>query len=1216
MPNSLVRQQFSQGWNPSQDAINGSPEALLRMDNLRPDETGALTLAKGFKNINGSQFPGFVHSVWASQVTNIKHRFVGLSTGQVLHDSGGGGFGDEVISAGNPARARFSSILGSIFVSSGAKKAKTDGTTTRKWGVETPNAKVECVINNQPSFDVSGADGGGNFSTWELAEGVNFVNSGTYAQADTDPDTFRIIMGNNYGTKDFTAWPGGGKSTDTDTFNMLVRIGDTTSLTRVRIEFLLGEVSDLSTGSSEDYYWTEWEHDTSGVEFVEGINAYTKLTRERSAFVKQGTNNDLSWANVGAIRVTFVCSTSNLAVNVQDIKWSGSTLGPLNSPVDYIQVNVRDDGTYVAKSAISPKFDQFLTTSNASAQLTPVASTDTQINQKWFFRRGGLLQSFTRIGVLNLTTGIYTDSTGATQASSGTIIDTCPDQAAQDLNILANERTISMQDVPDEIFGIVDGIYYERAVMCTQGEILLSERLNPDAVDNGIRLRVSGDRTESLFWIEKLSESTLLVASSKTFYLLSGTLVDLPDGSVDAKIVAIGESHPPLGLEYAVDSNRIFYVASDGIRETNGGQSILISPQLNELFKRDVLGTNRYEIAQIAIYTNALTVYPISIANGQIFVSLPLTSGERQMFVYHILSQTWRLQENNAICLFREEDGTLIGGYGSPGDYYIKILDYGSTIDTTPGSGGLGVGQRVFLQTIWDSNQQPRNRKDAYTLKLQIDTGGQNVNVYLSGDNGGFALVGVVNSDGIGDFSFDIFDNFTQVYGLGFRYSLRLTSDFVLTNFRLTMFAIEYDPRPEQQTHLRILPTNLGSYARKRFTNFAFVIDTLGNTVNFNPSIDNTNVESVDSFIHGTKLTFVYYFRTEQIGTDIGGLISATGVENSSYPGVFEFYGINLEEIVSEKLPVPTKFLRIPNTNYGTPNRKRHSSYKFQIDTRGQDVRFTPILDGVSLTPATYNTSGKITVEYYFSTDTTGIDIGGTLASLSSTPFEFYGTIAPQDVEVLPPRLKEFRIPENNFGVASKKRVRTLPLGINTNGHDVVYTPIVDGSSGTPTILNSATRKTLFHYFDTDSFGVDYSGELTGDFPFEFYGMMKPEVVEILPVSKLFDQIGPVHFARIGKIVGFRVRIITGEVVLPWSIYAQDQQICYGSLTTVADVDDVYEEEFLTKSRNTTITRFTLGPTTVPFNRYWVEFKVNFGSAGNNTEIKWIKTGAQDSKFA
>lgn len=1198
---TLTREQFPAGWTPSADPTNGNPDGLVRMDNCRLDKLGSVTLNRGFKNVS-SLFPGFVHSIFSRQVSNVKHRFVGLSTGEVLRDSGSDSYANSVLTGGNPARARFAGVLGSIFVASGEKKKKFDGTNTYNWGIETPGSPVGCTINNQPAFDVSGADGSGNFSSWEAPEGENLVNTSTYAQADTNADTLRVILGCNYGTKDFTAWPGGPISTDNDTFNMVVRIGETTNLERIRIEFLLGSVSDLATGNAQDYYWYEWVHDVSNVEFVEGVNAYTKLTAKRSAFTKQGTNNELTWRDVGAVRVTMVFTANTLANLVEHLEWSGSSKGPLNAPVDYIQINVRDNDVYVAKSGCSPRFPEQLSCSNASATLTPVAHADPQINQKWFFRRGGLLQTFHRIGVLDLTTGIYTASDGTTQTTSSTIEDTCQDKDAQLVGIFANENTTSMADLADEIFSIVDEAYYERLVCITQTEVWISENLNPDAVE--FRLRISGDKTESLFWITKIAETQLMIGTSRDRYVLNGRLTALPDFTIDAKITSVGEKHPPISLEFALDSGSVVYMAADGYRLTNGGSSELMSAGLRQLFN----GEACYDIESVQIFTNALTVYPVAITHGQLYTSNPLADGSRQTFVYDLLLKYWRFWECNPICLYVEEDGTLLGGFGNPSDYYIKEIDTGDTIDTVPNElGAITQRQKVFLQTVWDSNGHPRNRKDAFTLKLKLDTGDENVYVYLAGDNGGFVSIGTVSADGLKDITLDVFAPLTEVHGLGFRYALRITSDRVLRTFVFAGFSIEYSERPEQLTVLRLQPSNLGSYSRKRFTNFAFVIDTLGNTVEFTPNIDATEVESVESFIKDGKLTYIYYFREEQEGTDIGGLIRATGGENTSYPAVFEYYGLNLEEIVSEKLPVPVKFLRIPNSDYGVPNRKRHSSYKFQINTRGYSVRFTPIIDGTSYSPLDFTTGSKRTVEYFFTADTIGIDIGGTLETLDDFPFEYYGTLKPQEVEVLPPRLKEFRIPESNLGIAARKRLRTLPMEINTYGQLATFTPIVDGIAGTPSLITTNTRATAFHYFTTDSFGVDYSGEITSNYPFEFYGLRKPELVEILPVGKKFDQVGPLHLSRIGKIIGFRLRIIAGGTSIPWKLIMQDQEIAEGELVTVPDIDDVYEEEWITKHRLGTISRFTLGPTDTPFHRYYIEFLVNYGSSADQTQMKVLK---------
>ena len=296
---------------------------------------------------------------------------------------------------------------------------------------------------------------------------------------------------------------------------------------------------------------------------------------------------------------------------------------------------------------------------------------------------------------------------------------------------------------------------------------------------------------------------------------------------------------------------------------------------------------------------------------------------------------------------------------------------------------------------------------------------------------------------------------------LGFRYALRFQDVGFVSTFRLYETTIEYEARPEQVDYLRLLPTNLNSYARKRWTSFAYVIDTLGNNITFQPYVDNVATGAANVFATATKLTHITYFTAETIGTDMGGIFSG---------GVFEFYGVNLEETVSEKLPTPTEFLIIPPNDYGTPHRKRHTSYKFQIITRGQPVQFTPLLDGNPYSSRSFNTVRKQTVEYFFDLaagDVIGIDIMQDFDILHNHRhlFEFYGIVVPEQVETLPSRLEFFRIPNSNFGVAARKRVRTIPIVIDTYGSPVNFIPIVDGVLLSPTALNTTGKTTTFHYF-------------------------------------------------------------------------------------------------------------------------------------------------------
>jgi hypothetical protein len=645
---------------------------------------------------------------------------------------------------------------------------------------------------------------------------------------------------------------------------------------------------------------------------------------------------------------------------------------------------------------------------------------------------------------------------------------------------------------------------------------------------------------------------------------------------------------------------RLFYRANDGWRATSGSNSINISVQLRYLYENHT----QYGFTPFATYPANTARYPCTVGRNKLFVSEPKQDGTRWCLVFDLQRKVWRAQYTNPASFFTEEDGTVLAGYGlDDGDYYLRTFD-----DAGTGEANLvdGVsGQNIYFQTVFDDNQQPRNRKDVFTLKVQFESGGEQIDILMAKDDSDtYILLGRVSASTPTEKFFEIADT----VGLGFRYSLLIKNSFdsSLKVFKFFKYTIEYQPRPEQVNYIRLLPTNLGTSSRKRFINYPVVIDTLGNIVKFTPLVDNVAFGNSSNITTLTKLTNIHYFRSECIGIDIGAILYT---EDGS---PFEFYEALTNEILSEKLPVAAEYLVIPGNNYGNPNRKRHSSYKFVINTRGGDVRFTPIIDGISYSPQTFNTTVKTTVEYFFSSDTSGIDIGGVLETLASTPFEFYGEIIPQQVEVFPPRLKEFRIPESNLGVAAVKRIRTLPMQINTNGHDVTFTPIVDGVSLTPTTLNSATRKTVYHYFDTDIFGTDFSGELIGTNAFEFYGLQQPEEVEVLPVPKKYDQIGPLRFDKYAKLYTIRFRLISFDTSIPVNIYLEDTiDFQTGTtpdysttLVTKTNTDNVYELDLPKNVGGSTIRIVLGGHTSTPFHRLGCSIKL--AVSGMDTSNRWV----------
>ncbi len=1154
---AITRKDWVLGWVPSADFHNGDVRGLARMDNLTIDETGALTLTPGISDIY--TFGGFPHTIFSKFFGPTKTRYTANSDGSITRN------GSVLASGGSSTIAAFGASRGYVLITSGIVRKKDDGTNTYNLGIAAPGGPPGVANNVQPTTDLTAP----GTSTSADADGTSFIATNTPALIVTD-----------------TTVTGSQTPLSEDGIYFNVRVGDTSKLKSVKIHFYLDSAS-----SESDYYWYEWLNDSTSP-FKKGLNAWTTLGATRGNFQRAGTSFDKDWTSVVGVQVFFEFTEVVTANLVNDIRAVGGILGPLNDTYDYVQVNVSNDGKYIAKSPEGPVAGEVFV-SHGYTTITPhTAGIPSEVTHIWIYRRSTRNNTpyFGRPRDAVQTLDRYYKVLEIPAPFSATVDSMSDEDALREESLKLG--LINVQSIPGDIISIV-GDYNGRVLYLTYNEIYVSERENPDLVDPALILKLSGDSTTRNLWAIKTDTGRILIGTTTDIHELSGTLDDLLDGTIDAINRPLGVSHPPITSEVATYQGTLFYVSSQGITSLAGANSIIVSPQLNLLFQ----GAVRYGIAPVLVSPNDTIAAPICVSKNKLFVSLPLQDGTRRCFVYDFAKQYWHPYYTDPIALFTEEDGDIIAGYGGgSGNALREIYTYSVT----------NYPQDIHLRTFCDDDQLPRNRKDTFTLKVTADTGNVAVNVSIA-KNGSEQYITVMSGVQFNGREEKLI-TIAETIGLGKTFSLKITGT-ALSTCKIYNFSIEYDARPEQLTYLRIPYTNVGTASRKRFVNFPFEIDTLNQECEFFPLIDGAIFAPTSLFTHDRKGTHIHYFDTEAVGTDIGGILC----------GLFEFYGVRYDEIISEKMPNPVTYLKIPQTDYGTPNRKRHSSYKFRINTRGAQVRFTPRIDGVDKSTLDFSTSEPQVVEYFFTTDTIGINIGGTLQSLSSpkTPFEFYGPITPQDLETLPPRLREFRIPENNFGVAAKKRIRTIPIVINTNGQDVTFTPYIDNVAGTSSTLNTAVKMTTYHYFETDAFGIDFSGDLVASSatPFECYGFGKLENVETLPVPKKYDQIGPLRFEKLAKFQALRIRIIATGASIPVKIFNEveasnsDLQANSGeystTLVTTPNVDDVYEI-LLPKTVNGTVFRITLGgPNTSAFHRYDVTCK--FVESGGEANPKWKK---------
>jgi hypothetical protein len=322
--------------------------------------------------------------------------------------------------------------------------------------------------------------------------------------------------------------------------------------------------------------------------------------------------------------------------------------------------------------------------------------------------------------------------------------------------------------------------------------------------------------------------------------------------------------------------------------------------------------------------------------------------------------------------------------------------------------------------------------------------------------------------------------------------------------------------------------------------------------------------------------------------------------------------------------PAPVTFLRFTATNYGTSARKRIYTVPFQIDTLGNLTSVQAIVDGMPAYIFSAVSSRRQSFDYQFlcsqfgtlNNQTVGRDFEWTVSG-NGQEFEWYDFQQIRNIEVFPDPRACYVIPKNNFGSAVQKRFRTWPFVIDTRGNNVTFQALVDNqAAGTSVFNTNGERQTVFHYFTTDVFGIDYSGvfnDPSGQLEIwvapglggpQDSGIL-PDSVQNLPMAHEFDQVGPIEIFRYGKIVRMALRTLSKGSPIPFNVFIGDTSIYTGNFVVIPGKEDEYVVD-LPKGVSGTIMRVELGPCNFTFNRYFMKFQVAVSGAQKDTELAWI----------
>lgn len=1294
----MLRGVWPEGWKPSQDEFNGSPQGLLRADNLRQDENGVLSLVRGTKRVSGAPLADGGNFIYSSVMnlrdrlgvaypTNAKVRYVGLANGTLARNydptnKSEAGFGLAVFTGGISTFAG-ANCFGHNLILSGTQKYKDRGDEQWPLGIPAPNGTG--VTSNVPPFVFAdNRDGSGNFTNWDTAavEGTSYSKVNDYVQvtaaAVSGTALFRSIVQRGIfttSTLNLNALSSG-VGTDEDLFQFAIRLSNTDSFIKVRVEYLLEtpvvNIPAPTTQDIKNYYWHEWTNRvtevitpdteapdlipweatreeldnlaraTSGVTFVpsirSGVNVWSTLQAKRGTFNRVGSDDALNWSTVKGIRVLVFATDAQTSV-VNSFQFTGGTLGSLTGDFNYIQVDCRDTGTYIETSLPGvPSSD--VTTYASSNLITPVVP-NAQANFIRIYRASDktdgyyLVKELTRelpTAISNAAAAVFTKTThglvnGNTIAVRGgngnwagingnhvvtvltpntfsipvnstgfgtltgevsycnysSFTDALSDTEALIGGIDARLE-FAVELIPDNVVSVV-APYFERAIYADSKTIYLSLPNNPALIDSNYKIEVASEDSEIILFMSKVAEKLIYIGTTKDIYALGGDATIGAGGELNLQLASLGIAQVPVSRAFAVENSTLFYLASDGWRYLSGTSSQLLSNELTLMFA----GETRHGLNPFRLLPRNGNITSAIITKGMLYASMEQFTTGRALCIYDFERKTWRYQRqataaNNPLQLYLEEDGTILYTTEAAGDKYLSQMDVGTLLAET-------TKYNFLLRTIYDSNGQPKNRKDIFTLKVDMDSGDDDVTIVVRGlldNNTPLSYSTTTKFNGREQKTFPLFTTLNVQ-----KYLQVEISSASVAACKIYNFSIDYEARPTQLTNLRIPPSNYGIQGRKRIPEIPMVIDTLGNTVTFTPILDGIS-ETAGNIVTTNKTTYNYQFTADKRAIDVGGLLACAS-------GFFEFYELVTPREI-EPLPDSLKFKRISATNLGTSSRKRIGQFAFVIDTKGNSVTFTPIVDGVSFAPQTYITSRKQTVIYSFATEAIGIDIEGTI-SAGSGDFEYYGPDYNDCIyEKLPAVASFLKINTTNWGSAARKRIRTIPLVIDTKGQNVTFTPTVDGVAYPSQVFNTSEKRTVLYYFDADAFGIDVGGTLSGN-GFEFYGMLQPEVVEVLPVAKRFDQLGPIEFKKLGKLFAFRLRVIPLGSSIIYRVFMQDLMVDSGTIVVTPNVQAMYEVRF-PKFIMGQICRIEL-QATQEFHRLYGEYQVAL--SGGETSMKWVK---------
>jgi len=427
--------------------------------------------------------------------------------------------------------------------------------------------------------------------------------------------------------------------------------------------------------------WTEW--------------GSVDIPLRRGDAQRIGTNTNLGWADVDGIMIAiYSASPTASTVTLGNFYVTGGYGPDAGEPgtqaYDYVYTHYDPrTGAEGNPCPIQPE-SEWLKPLRRAVVVTPAAYSDAAVRQRVYRRGGTLTNNWYFVGVNSSNGGTVTDISSDTELATA---NTAPDDHFQAVPSVTTTGTADLAEPVPYLWGPVNNMVFAAGDKNRPGSVYFCY---PGQVDhwgasNYVDVSAPGEQILNGFVFGGQS----FAWSTQRLYAITPNLVDAltitPSPTACAKA-------PAGAWAFTVGPSSVFFVASDGVYETTGGQAVNLSDDwLRPLFQgQTVNGYAPIDFAQTALLRCA-------VWQNELWCLYQATGGTRHALIFDLSLRTWRIYTFPSTLVSAYADsipGSTVLIVGGDGISYTHsgTSDDGTAIACTIRTPALNQGDPVSLK--------------------------------------------------------------------------------------------------------------------------------------------------------------------------------------------------------------------------------------------------------------------------------------------------------------------------------------------------------------------------------------------------------------------------------------------------------------------------------------------------------------------------------------